>query len=226
MAPSVAATASRGRARETRVRAVEPQQALPAGGVRQPHLDRLVDPSRALRERPLQHLDPVRGQDKTTSTSSPRPSSWLRISKSRGLEPGGRWEGFVAPGANPLLFEILNPLGLGDDVDVVFVLRQDRVGSAGRRARGAPGRVDEAVEWARTRPAGSACSASTPRPGSGGSISRRVAATDGATGHLPARARPALGGARGAGASRHRPGRRAAGGLDAAPPTCARAAAR
>ena len=54
---------------------------------------------------------------------------------------------FVAPGANPLLFEILNQLdGLGDDVDVVFVLTTNRVEVLERALAERPGRVDEAVE--------------------------------------------------------------------------------
>src|SRR5206468_4897130 len=52
---------------------------------------------------------------------------------------------FVSPGANPLLFEILNQLdGLGDDVDVVFVLPTNRVVVLERALAGRPGRVDEA----------------------------------------------------------------------------------
>ena len=54
---------------------------------------------------------------------------------------------FVAPGANPLLFEILNQLdGLVDDVDVVFVLTTNRVEVLERALAERPGRVDEAVE--------------------------------------------------------------------------------
>ncbi|MGZ4649109.1 MAG: AAA family ATPase [Kineosporiaceae bacterium] len=51
------------------------------------------------------------------------------------------------PGANPLLFEVLNQLdGLGDDVDVVFVLTTNRVEVLERALAERPGRVDEAVE--------------------------------------------------------------------------------
>ncbi len=54
---------------------------------------------------------------------------------------------FAAPGSNPLLFEILNQLdGLGDDVDVVFVLTTNRVEVLERALAERPGRVDEAVE--------------------------------------------------------------------------------
>jgi cell division protease FtsH len=54
---------------------------------------------------------------------------------------------FGPPGSNPLLFEILNQLdGLGDDVDVVFVLTTNRVEVLERALAERPGRVDEAVE--------------------------------------------------------------------------------
>jgi cell division protease FtsH len=54
---------------------------------------------------------------------------------------------FAAPGSNALLFEILNELdGLGDDVDVVFVLTTNRVDVLERALAERPGRVDEAVE--------------------------------------------------------------------------------
>ncbi len=54
---------------------------------------------------------------------------------------------FAAPGSNALLFEILNQLdGLGDDVDVVFVLTTNRVDVLERALAERPGRVDEAVE--------------------------------------------------------------------------------
>src|SRR3954451_2679943 len=54
---------------------------------------------------------------------------------------------FGPPGTNPLLFEILNQLdGLGDDVDVVFVLTTNRVEVLERALAERPGRVDEAVE--------------------------------------------------------------------------------
>jgi DNA polymerase III delta prime subunit len=54
---------------------------------------------------------------------------------------------FGPPGSNPLLFEVLNQLdGLGDDVDVVFVLTTNRVEVLERALAERPGRVDEAVE--------------------------------------------------------------------------------
>jgi hypothetical protein len=54
---------------------------------------------------------------------------------------------FALPGSNALLFEILNQLdGLGDDVDVVFVLTTNRVDVLERALAERPGRVDEAVE--------------------------------------------------------------------------------
>jgi ATP-dependent 26S proteasome regulatory subunit len=54
---------------------------------------------------------------------------------------------FAMPGSNALLFEILNQLdGLGDDVDVVFVLTTNRVDVLERALAERPGRVDEAVE--------------------------------------------------------------------------------
>ena len=54
---------------------------------------------------------------------------------------------FQPPGGNPLLFEVLNQLdGLGDDVDVVFVLTTNRVEVLERALAERPGRVDEAVE--------------------------------------------------------------------------------
>ncbi len=54
---------------------------------------------------------------------------------------------FAAPGSNALLYEILNQLdGLGDDVDVVFVLTTNRVEVLERALAERPGRVDEAVE--------------------------------------------------------------------------------
>jgi cell division protease FtsH len=56
---------------------------------------------------------------------------------------------FGPPGSNPLLFEVLNQLdGLGDDVDVVFVLTTNRVEVLERALAERPGRVDEAVEIA------------------------------------------------------------------------------
>jgi hypothetical protein len=54
---------------------------------------------------------------------------------------------FGHPGSNPLLFEVLNQLdGLGDDVDVVFLLTTNRVEVLERALSQRPGRVDEAVE--------------------------------------------------------------------------------
>jgi ATP-dependent 26S proteasome regulatory subunit len=54
---------------------------------------------------------------------------------------------FGPPGSNPLLFEILNQLdGLGDDIDVVFILTTNRVEVLERALAERPGRVDEAVE--------------------------------------------------------------------------------
>jgi hypothetical protein len=54
---------------------------------------------------------------------------------------------FGPPGSNPLLFEVLNQLdGLGDDVDVVFILTTNRVEVLERALAERPGRVDEAVE--------------------------------------------------------------------------------
>ena len=47
---------------EPGVRAVQPQQPLPAGGVGYPDLHCLVDPARPFRQRAFQHLDPVRRQ--------------------------------------------------------------------------------------------------------------------------------------------------------------------
>ena len=54
---------------------------------------------------------------------------------------------FGHPGSNPLLFEVLNQIdGLGDDVDVVFLLTTNRVDVLERALSQRPGRVDEAVE--------------------------------------------------------------------------------
>jgi cell division protease FtsH len=54
---------------------------------------------------------------------------------------------FGPPGSNPLLFEVLNQLdGLGDDVDVVFILTTNRVEVLERALAERPGRFDEAVE--------------------------------------------------------------------------------
>jgi ATP-dependent 26S proteasome regulatory subunit len=54
---------------------------------------------------------------------------------------------FGPPGSNPLLYEVLNQLdGLGDDVDVVFILTTNRVEVLERALAERPGRVDEAVE--------------------------------------------------------------------------------
>jgi ATP-dependent 26S proteasome regulatory subunit len=56
---------------------------------------------------------------------------------------------FGPPGSNPLLFEVLNQLdGLGDDIDVVFILTTNRVEVLERALAERPGRVDEAVEIA------------------------------------------------------------------------------
>jgi cell division protease FtsH len=50
-------------------------------------------------------------------------------------------------GANPLLFEVLNQIdGLGDDVDVTFLLTTNRVDILERALAERPGRVDTAVE--------------------------------------------------------------------------------
>lgn len=52
-------------------------------------------------------------------------------------------------GSNPLLFEVLNQIdGLGDDVDVTFVLTTNRVDILERALAERPGRVDAAVEIA------------------------------------------------------------------------------
>jgi cell division protease FtsH len=52
-------------------------------------------------------------------------------------------------GANPLLFEVLNRIdGLGDDVDVTFLLTTNRVDILERALAERPGRVDAAVEIA------------------------------------------------------------------------------
>jgi DNA polymerase III delta prime subunit len=62
---------------------------------------------------------------------------------------------FGPPGTNPVLFEILNQLdGLGDDVDVVFILTTNRVEVLERALAERPGRVDEAVEIAAPDAAG------------------------------------------------------------------------
>jgi hypothetical protein len=62
---------------------------------------------------------------------------------------------FGPPGSNPLLFEVLNQLdGLGDDVDVVFILTTNRVEVLERALAERPGRVDEAVEIAAPDAAG------------------------------------------------------------------------
>jgi cell division protease FtsH len=54
---------------------------------------------------------------------------------------------FGPMGANPLLFEVLNQIdGLGDDVDVTFVLTTNRVDILERALAERPGRVDAAVE--------------------------------------------------------------------------------
>ncbi|MBO0731711.1 MAG: ATP-binding protein [Acidimicrobiaceae bacterium] len=52
-------------------------------------------------------------------------------------------------GSNPLLFEVLNQIdGLGDDVDVTFLLTTNRVDILERALAERPGRVDAAVEIA------------------------------------------------------------------------------
>jgi cell division protease FtsH len=54
---------------------------------------------------------------------------------------------FGPPGSNPLLFVVLNQLdGLGDDVDVVFILTSNRAEVLERALAERPGRVDESVE--------------------------------------------------------------------------------
>ena len=54
---------------------------------------------------------------------------------------------FSPSGSNPLLFEILNQIdGLGDDVDVVFLLTTNRVDILERALSQRPGRIDESVE--------------------------------------------------------------------------------
>jgi cell division protease FtsH len=56
---------------------------------------------------------------------------------------------FGPVGANPLLFEVLNQIdGLGDDVDVTFILTTNRVDILERALSERPGRVDAAVEIA------------------------------------------------------------------------------
>ena len=56
---------------------------------------------------------------------------------------------FGAIGSNPLLFEVLNQIdGLGDDVDVTFLLTTNRVDILERALAERPGRVDAAVEIA------------------------------------------------------------------------------
>lgn len=56
---------------------------------------------------------------------------------------------FSPMGANPLLFEVLNQIdGLGDDVDVTFLLTTNRVDILERALAERPGRVDAAVEIA------------------------------------------------------------------------------
>jgi hypothetical protein len=54
---------------------------------------------------------------------------------------------FGPVGSNPLLFEVLNQIdGLGDDVDVTFLLTTNRVDILERALSERPGRVDAAVE--------------------------------------------------------------------------------
>ena len=54
---------------------------------------------------------------------------------------------FALAGSNPLLFEVLNQIdGLGDDVDVTFLLTTNRVDILERALSERPGRVDAAVE--------------------------------------------------------------------------------
>jgi cell division protease FtsH len=56
---------------------------------------------------------------------------------------------FGPVGGNPLLFEVLNQIdGLGDDVDVTFILTTNRVDILERALSERPGRVDAAVEIA------------------------------------------------------------------------------
>ena len=56
---------------------------------------------------------------------------------------------FGPMGPNPLLFEVLNQIdGLGDDVDVTFLLTTNRVDILERALAERPGRVDAAVEIA------------------------------------------------------------------------------
>lgn len=58
-------------------------------------------------------------------------------------------------GTNPLLFEVLNQIdGLGDDVDVTFVLTTNRVDILERALAERPGRVDAAIEIAAPDEAG------------------------------------------------------------------------
>lgn len=53
----------------------------------------------------------------------------------------------ASPGENPLLFELLGEMdGLGDDVDVVFVLTTNRADLLEPALAARPGRVDQAVE--------------------------------------------------------------------------------
>jgi hypothetical protein len=62
---------------------------------------------------------------------------------------------FGPMGANPLLFEVLNQIdGLGDDVDVTFLLTTNRVDILERALAERPGRVDAAVEIAPPDPEG------------------------------------------------------------------------
>ncbi len=54
---------------------------------------------------------------------------------------------FGRPGSNPLLFEVLNQIdGLGDDVNVTFLLTTNRVDILERALAERPGRVDAAVQ--------------------------------------------------------------------------------
>ena len=52
----------------------------------------------------------------------------------------------LGPGANPLLFQLLNEMdGLGEDVDVVFILTTNRADVLEPALTARPGRVDQAV---------------------------------------------------------------------------------
>lgn len=104
---------------------------------------------------------------------------------------------FGPVGANPLLFEVLNQIdGLGDDVDVTFLLTTNRVDILERALAERPGRVDAAVEIAPPDRGGSPAAAAPLRGAPRARLAHRSRVGRngdrhrGAHRHLPARGGP------------------------------------